>query len=78
MYGGRAETRESEQEQTAKVKIVDPKRNQSFVEIGRIPGNEKVKVSFKLQLIDIESTPCTIKYISTRGGVRSKEITIGK
>jgi hypothetical protein len=60
------------------VKILVPERNQAYIEIGRIPGKEKIKVSFKLQLIDIKSTKCTVKYISTRGGVLSKDIVIGK
>jgi hypothetical protein len=45
--------------------------------MGRIPGNDKIKVTFKLRLKEIESTKCTIQYTSTRGGVLSKEIVIG-
>ncbi|NOR16059.1 MAG: peptidase [Candidatus Aminicenantes bacterium] len=59
------------------VKIIDPKGNRPYVEIGRIPGNDKSKVTFKLKLIDIQQTECTVKYTSTRGGVISKIIVIG-
>lgn len=78
MYGDRSLRREPEQTEKPKVEILAPEKNQPFVEIGRIPGNEKIKVSFRLRLNDIESTTCTIRYSSTRGGVQSKDILIGK
>jgi hypothetical protein len=78
MYGGRPRTQEAEQTEKPKVEITAPKKNQPYVEIGRIPGNEKIKVTFKLRLNGIQSTRCTVKYSSTRGGVLSKDITIGK
>jgi hypothetical protein len=78
MYGGRPISQQSEQTEKSKVEIIAPEKNQSYVEIGRIPGNDKIKVTFKLRLNDIESTTCTIKYTSTRGGVLSKDIEIGK
>ena len=78
MSGGRGRQEQEELMKKAKVKIIEPKGNRPYIEIGRIPGNEKIKVKFKIRLDDIDSTKCTIKYTSTRGGVLSKEIVIGK
>lgn len=69
---------QEEERQTAKVQIVEPKGFTPSIEIGRIPGNDKIKVVFKIRLKDIDSTPCTVRYTSTRGGVCSKDIVIGK
>jgi hypothetical protein len=71
----REQTREGEK---AKVEILEPTKDQPYFEVSRIPGNGKIKVTFKLRLNCIEKTECTIKYTSTRGGVHSKEIFIGK
>ena len=62
----------------AKVQIVEPRGFSPSVEIGRIPGHDKVTAVFKLKLKGIDSAPCTVRFTSTRGGVRSKEIVIGK
>jgi hypothetical protein len=78
MYGSSSSRRQPEQAEKPKVEILAPEKDQPFVEIGRIPGNEKIKVSFRLRLNDIENTTCKIRYVSTRGGVRSKDILIGK
>jgi hypothetical protein len=78
MYGGRPMTKQSEQREKSKVEIIAPEKNQPYVEIGRIPGNDIIKVTFKLRLNDIESTKCKVRYTSTRGGVSSKDIVIGK
>ena len=78
MYRGRPESQQPEQTGKPKIEIIAPEKNQPYAEIGRIPGNSKVKVIFKLRLNDIESTKCTIRYSSTRGGVLSKDIVIGK
>ena len=78
MYGGREMRPQQQQTDIPKVEILGPEKNQPYAEIGRIPGNDKVKVTFKVRLNEIESTKCTIKYISTRGGVLSKDIVIGK
>jgi hypothetical protein len=75
MYGGGRQ--QEEPQKKAKLKIIEPKGNRPYIEIGRIPGKEKIKVKFKVRLDDIEGTKCTIKYTSTRGGVLSKEIVIG-
>ena len=77
MYGGSPSGQADEEQKKAKVKIIDPKGNRPYVEIGRIPGNSKATVSFKLKLIDIQQTECTLKYTSTRGGVVFKKIVIG-
>jgi hypothetical protein len=77
MYGRRQMSALPEQKEKSKVEILGPEKNQPFVDIGRIPGNEKVKVTFKIRLTDIKSTKCTIRYTSTRGGVVSKDIEIG-
>jgi hypothetical protein len=78
MFGRRPTTQQPEQTEKPKVEITAPKKNQPFVEIGRIPGNEKTKVTFKLRLNEILGTKCTVRYTSTRGGVLSKEVTIGQ
>ncbi len=78
MYGARPVRQQSEQTEKPKVEILAPEKNQPFVEIGRIPGNEKIKVSFKLRLNGIENTTCKIRYLSTRGGVTSKDILVGR
>ncbi|UCE42747.1 MAG: peptidase [Candidatus Aminicenantes bacterium] len=77
MFGGRPMSQEAEQTEKPKVEIIAPEKGQPYVDIGRIPGNDKVKVTFKLRLKDIESTKCTVRYTSTRGGVLSKDILIG-
>jgi hypothetical protein len=69
---------QQEQREKSKVEILEPKDKRPYVEIGRIPGHEKIKVTFKVRLNDIKSTACTIKYTSTRGGVVSQAIVIGK
>jgi hypothetical protein len=61
-----------------KVESLEPKGGRPSVEIGRIEGNKKVKVLFKIRLNGIDGTECTVKYSSTRGGVVEKKITIGK
>jgi hypothetical protein len=76
MYGSEGQRAEEPQAE-AKVKIIEPRGSQPYVEIGRIPGNDKVKVSFKLGLNGISGTECTVRYTSTRGGVISKKIRIG-
>jgi hypothetical protein len=78
MFPGRPASQQPEQTEKPKVEIIAPRRNQPYAEIGRIPGNDKIKVIFKLRLNDIESTTCTVRYTSTRGGVLSKDIVIGK
>ena len=75
---GRGGEQQQETQVDAKVKLLEPSGMRPSIEIGRIPGHETVKVTFKLQLVDIESTECTVKYSSTRGGVVSKDIVIGK
>ncbi len=77
MYGyGRGQQSQEPQEE-AKVKIIEPRGGRPYVEIGRIPGNDKAKVTFKLKFNGIAGTECTVKYTSTRGGVISKKIKIG-
>ncbi len=77
MYGyGRGQQTQEPQEE-AKVEIIEPKGSRPYVEIGRIPGNDKAKVTFKLKFNGIAGTECTVKYTSTRGGVISKKIKIG-
>ncbi|MCJ7682447.1 MAG: hypothetical protein MUP70_17090, partial [Candidatus Aminicenantes bacterium] len=75
MGGGQGGQDEPQAE--AKVQIVEPKGFTPSIEIGRIPGNDKVTAVFKLKLKDIDSAPCTVRYTSTRGGVCSKDIVIG-
>lgn len=77
MFGGRPTSQQPEPTEKPKVEIIGPEKNQPYVEIGRIPGNDKIKVTFKLRLNDIESTKCTVRYTSTRGGVLSRAIVIG-
>lgn len=78
IYGQGRQNAQSEPQAKAKVKILEPKKNQAYAEIGRIAGNEIIKIKFKIQLLDIDSTECTLKYTSTRGGVVSRNIVIGK
>jgi hypothetical protein len=77
MYGGPPDKEAAEQKE-AKVEILKPRRNRSYVDIGRIAGHDKATVSFTVRLKDIEQAECTVKYSSTRGGVVSKKIVIGK
>jgi hypothetical protein len=75
MYGGQ---QPEEPQAEAKVKIVSPRGNRPYVEIGRIPGKGTAKATFKVKLNGITGTECTVKYTSTRGGVVSKPIRIGR
>jgi hypothetical protein len=65
-------------QEKVKVQLIEPSGMRPDIEIGRISGNSKVKVTFRLKLVDIESTDCTVKYSSTRGGVVSRDIVIEK
>lgn len=79
MYGERRRSGQpSEQTEKPKVEILEPEKDQPYFEIGSIPGNGKVKVIFRLRLNEIDKIECTVKYTSTRGGVRSEEIVIEK
>jgi len=60
-----------------KVIIVEP-QNRPQVTIERIAGNEKKTVTFKVRLNGIAGTDCTLRYVSTRGGVVEKKVFIGK
>jgi hypothetical protein len=61
-----------------KVQMIEPSAFRPYIEIDRIEGHAKKKVTFKLRLNGIDRTKCTVKYSSTRGGVVSKDIVIGK
>lgn len=78
MYGGGAARTQQKPKEKPKVEILGPRKGRPYAEIGRIPGNDKVKTTFELRFNGIESTECTIRYTSTRGGVVSKEIVIKK
>ncbi len=67
-----------EPQEKSKVEMLEPSRILNYMDIDRIPGNDSVTVTFKLRLNGISGTDCTIKYTSTRGGVISKDIRIGK
>lgn len=77
MFMERERREQPEQREKSKVEILEPEESRPYVEIGRVPGKEKIKATFKIRLNDIESTECKIKYTSTRGGVVSKDIVIG-
>jgi len=77
MYGGGERRPQQPSGEKAKVEILEPEGNRPSIEIGRIEGNSKLKVTFKVRLNDIPGTKCTVKYSSTRGGVVSKEIVLG-
>ena len=77
MYSGEMDTESEGSSEKAQLEILEPQGSRPYIEIGRIPGNEKVKVTFKIRLKDIPSTECTVKYTSTRGGVVSKKMIIG-
>jgi hypothetical protein len=62
---------------TDKVIIVEP-QGRPLVTIDRLVGSEKKAVTFKIRLNGISGTDCTLKYLSTRGGVVEKKIYIGK
>jgi len=78
MHGGPPESQQPEEREKPKVEIIAPEKNQPYVDIGCIPGNDTVKVTFTLKLNGIQSTKCTIRYTSTRGGVLSKDVVIGE
>lgn len=71
------EPQEPEQREKAKVEILEPSNRRPYQDIGCIPGGDKIKVTFKIRLNDIDGTNCTVRYTSTRGGVISKNIRIG-
>jgi hypothetical protein len=60
-----------------KVIIVEP-QNRTQLNIERVAGNEKKTVTFKVRLNGIAGTDCTLRYVSTRGGVLEKKVHIGK
>ena len=57
--------------------IVEP-QNRTQLTIDRIAGNEKKTVTFKVRLNGIPGTDCTLRYVSTRGGIVEKNVHIGK
>ena len=75
---GSSSEQEQEPKEKSKVEILEPEEKQPYIDIGRIEGNKKEKVKFKIQLNGIEQVECTIKYSSTRAGEISKKITIGQ
>jgi len=75
---GSSSEQEQEPKEKSKVEILEPEEKQPYIDIGRIEGNKKEKVKFKIQLNGIEQVECTIKYLSTRAGEISKKIVIGK
>lgn len=77
---GRDSSSEEEEEpkEKSKVEILEPEDKNPFIDIGRIEGNKKKKIKFKIQLNDIEQVEVTIKFTSTRGGVITKKIVIGQ
>jgi len=75
-FGGRGQTvQQQPTQQQSPVQMIEPR--QPSVDIDRIKGGEKKKVTFKVKLNGISQTTATIRYSSTRGGVKTKEITIG-
>ncbi len=56
-----------------KVIIVEPE-NRTQLTIERIAGNEKKTAVFKVKLNGIAGTDCTLRYVSTRGGVLEKKV----
>jgi hypothetical protein len=77
MYGPGGGQQPDEPQEKAKVEIIEPRGNRPYVEIGRVPGNDKARATFKLKFNGITGTECTVKYSSTRGGVVSRKIRIG-
>jgi len=74
-FGGRGQEVQQQTQQVSPVQMIEPR--QPSVDIDRIKGGEKKKVTFKVKLNTISQTTATIRYSSTRGGVKTKEITIG-
>jgi hypothetical protein len=60
-----------------KVIMVEP-QNRTQQTIERVAGNEKKTVVFKVRLNGIPGTDCTLRYVSTRGGVLEKKVHVGK
>ena len=60
----------------AQVQTIQP-GGRSTINIDRIEGNDSKRVTFRVNLNDAESLKATIRYSSTRGGVKTKEFTIG-
>ena len=60
------------------MEILEPENRRPSITIDRLEGYETKTVTFKVRLNDIEGTKATIRYTSTRGGVITKEIFIGK
>ncbi|MFC1553427.1 M14 family metallopeptidase [candidate division KSB1 bacterium] len=77
MGGGRGGQMQVQQQQrpASPVQILEP--SGGSVDIDRITGKGKKSVSFRIKLNNITSVTATIRYSSTRGGVKTKEITIG-
>lgn len=77
MAGGAPESDAQASGEKSKVEIVEPKNRRPSIEIGRVPGNGKVGVTFKVRLNGITGTSCTVRYSSTRGGVCERTIRLG-
>ena len=52
--------------------------DEPFIDIDRLKSGEKRKVKFRVKLKEITHTSATIRYSSTRGGVKRKEIVLGE
>ena len=75
--GGRGGRAIDEQPQPrARVEILEPSR--ASITLDRLIGHETKTVQFKVRLNEITGTECTIRFSSTRGGVVTKKIYIGK
>ena len=72
--GGRG-GRGIEQQEPSKVQMLEP--SQPSVTIDRLEGFSKKTVTFRLKLNDITETTATLRFISTRGGVKTIDIKIG-
>jgi len=60
-----------------KVEIVIPEVHDKTVELGWTKSGEVRTTTFRLKLDGIDSADCTVHVLSTRGGHRKQEITIG-
>lgn len=71
--GGQAQPQKKDED--FKVQMLEPQ--QPSIDIDRLEGNSSKTVTFRFKLNDISQTTATIRFSSTRGGVKTKEITIG-
>ncbi len=61
-----------------KVEIVSPETHDKVIYAGWTDGGNSKTVKFRVKLNGIDSAKCTVHVLSTRGGHKTEEVTIGE